>query len=333
MRNLALPIFLFLSATAGEAVAQDRCGDVLREGTFQTSQYRENNYFQQIIRSRFAKATYDEAKSDTSGGFGIPLGEIVIGGDFSQSDFEKKQQSIRDELDVDVISRQEIDVALSSGDPEIVRAWRECMRGRNGLTARFEVFSAKEVVLKVEWLGFAGVPATEILSNLMLPEGVTGDVGCLAQGAQLDRDIACDVVLQLPDAFTTMVVAVRTKNGATTAYLPKRIKLSKEVIPYDFGADSEIETAGEGGSSRPTISKRLTDDQISQGWRLDPRSVTGSIELKHAVDNGFCDDMRVNADEYQLNIDYRWLNNNGLGMHCVFRPRANLVRSRWVHMD
>jgi hypothetical protein len=82
-----------MTAASSTAYAQDQCSDVLRNGTFQTANYRDNSYFQQIIYSRFVRSTYESSKTDRAGGFNIPVGEIVLGANYSRGDYDQKKRN------------------------------------------------------------------------------------------------------------------------------------------------------------------------------------------------------------------------------------------------
>ncbi|MEG8028949.1 hypothetical protein [Sphingomonas aerolata] len=112
----------------GIAMAQSQCSDVLKNGVFQTSTYRERNYFNQIIWSRFMNSTFETASNDNSLGFGVPVGEIILGGKFTRDEYEAKKASISSEYFNQINSSNELDIALTSGDPVVLDKWAECMR-------------------------------------------------------------------------------------------------------------------------------------------------------------------------------------------------------------
>jgi hypothetical protein len=338
-RKLLFAFVSVLVSTGQGAPAQadDRCSDVLKGGAFQRTDYRQRDYFQQIILARFVSASYADSRTNKDLGFGVPIGELVMGGNYNEAEFEQRKAEIRRSLNVSTIASHELDVALTSGDPTIVEAWRDCMSKKSGLSIRFEPFSSTQVTATIEWFAPPGLPTQRLSADFKVPQGITilSNGGCFKKDTIFKDRVPCVVLLQLPDARTTLGIALMTEAGAASAFLPPRLKQITDRKPYPFSDNKRrVATAGYAGSKRPSIDIEVTQQDRRNGWRLDTASVRTDIVVDNAVDNGVCRDPVWRADSYRAHFEYTWLNNNDhQAQQCALLPSADLVRDRWVPVD
>lgn len=206
--------------------AQDRCADVLRDGTIKLENYSENSYVRQILIRRFLNSNYESSKKDMSASATVPVGEIIMGGKYSNSDYNRKKRVLQSYFSSDMTEAREIDVAISSGDETIVGAWNDCMKKRNQpLVVRIEQQGAKRAELTIEYAG-SGNGTTRLQRDVRLPAGVSIESGGehFKRGARFIANTPRKIVLIMKDAITPVSVNVSTGAGDAVAYLPPRLR-------------------------------------------------------------------------------------------------------------
>lgn len=120
------------------------------------------------------KSTYQSSRTDRGGGFGVPIGEIVLGSNYTEAQYNAKKSEIQSEYFNQVNASREIDIALMSGDDAILEAWTDCMRAKGGgITARFDPVSPTEVFMHVEYFNQGPVNQDRLREDVVLPAGVT----------------------------------------------------------------------------------------------------------------------------------------------------------------
>lgn len=272
-----------LVGAATPALAQDQCNDVLKDGVFNYNTYRDDSYFNQIVWSRFLRSTFQSSKTDRSGGFGVPIGEIVLGGNYTEEQYNKKREQIEQEYFNQITASREIDVALMSGDEEVLRAWSGCMAERGGgLTVRFEPLSPLDVNMIMEYFSEGNKHSVRLETGVVLPAGVEvrQNQHCLRKGRRIEQGENCVAVLRLPSALTTIPVAVDPVGSDTaTAWLPARIQLSREQRPYAFaGADRLYDWAHKRTQGwRRDVA--LSAEQLKEGWLFDPTTARTGLHV------------------------------------------------------
>jgi hypothetical protein len=335
-----LSIIAFVACSAENVKAQnDQCRDVLLNGTLQYSRIRDNRYFKQIIYSRFMSSSYEQAKTDTAGGFGVPIGEVVLGGDFTREQFNEKKRDLEKENFQSITSNREIDVALTSGDPIIIAAWTDCMRSKGGLSLLFEPTSPTEVFATLEWYSMAAVTETTLDEDVNLPEGSIFSQGaaCFKKGRTLKASGKCQAVITLPNALATLAIAVNTPHSSTRAYLPRRIELRKEVKNYPITSANVLYAEAFRTNKKPKDAIKLSDEQIAGGWFLDVSSANLNLETIRALDGNYRKKRQIVLDSYTFEYELEAEGNrNGRGRNstvvCRLTPSIRLIRERWVPM-
>ena len=323
-------------AQADDLNDSDRCKDILSQGTFQTSRYRENNYFLQIIDSRFLSSTYAQSKTDKSLGFGVPVGEIVLGGNYDESQFDQKKEAIRKTNFNMIETSREIDVALASGDKNIVDAWSSCIKDVNkgGISLRFVPFSAKEVVATVEWFAAAGVNQTRLRQTIPLPRGASFRQGanCFRRGQILTNGVPCKAVIIFPHATTTMLAIADTPNDSIEAYLAPRTKLQRFTQPRRSG----LAASAHREFKQPNGNLKLTQKEIDEGWSFDQTSSKTSLTITYQKYwTNYCNAERKGGDLYNFTFGFniegqtRGQGRNS-SIECRMDVSINMIRDLWV---
>lgn len=334
-------LFVAISGTASNAAAQDQCSDVLRDGTVRTDRLTDNSYFRQINYSRLLSSSYDSAKRETGIGATVPVGDLLIGANFNQNDFTERRRQIDSTYFSQVNQTREIDVALTSGDPEILRAWSSCMNEKGGLAARFETITPTEVYLILEFRAQVGRAEERLTQDVALPAGVTVRAGesrdCITTGRVLKHREPCAVILSIADPWQTVSVIAHGEAGSATRWLPARIELFQETQPYVFNppqrADFYNHQVGEIERSEVIT---LTPDQVRDRWMFDPSSASSTIHVTRInVTKNWCRNPIAEASYYTFKVGYRAYapdrkHSADGDIQCHVTPTINLWRETWV---
>jgi hypothetical protein len=327
-------------ATEIVAAGSDQCRDILKEGVFQHRNYRENAFFQQIIYSRFLSSTYQQSKSDKGFGFGVPIGEMLIGGDYSEQAFDEKKADIQRTYSNSTTTLREVDVALTTGDEQVVSAWSNCMRDKGGLSLRFEAVTPTQIFATLEWFAAHGIPETVLNEGLALPPGAKIDGGheCLRKGKRLVASNPCQATITLPNATIPWAATINSRNGSARAYLPPRIMLHREVRAFVFTKEDSLETYAKKQTLHPQREVALAKKDIDDGWRFNPSSWRITLDNSKSCGPNGSSDLRSEATLYS--VSYRFTTSaatSGPYSNCVgagrVHPSIMLVRERWVPMS
>lgn len=208
--------------------AQDSCKDALVNGVMKQERVRTETYSRLVILSRLNRRTQQE---DTDkGGIGIEYGDIVV--NLTRSEARRMADELEKSFSLDSIYRNQADVLLTSGDPEILKTWLECMQERGGLSLRFEPRTPTEGVLHMRYFAPSNLPEDTdprlvIKEDVKLPDGVTvkAQPQCLKQDYTFMVQHRCQVVLGLDTAWTEGTVSVMTNQGGVDAYIAPRAEI------------------------------------------------------------------------------------------------------------
>ncbi|MFS2215756.1 hypothetical protein ACCD08_14740 [Telluria sp. Tellsp104] len=356
--RFALVVVGFLLSSANAVAQQDRCASVLQEGIFQTANYRSNDYFKQIIYSRFLRSSYQSSKTDKGLGFGVPVGEIIMGGNYSEAEYNQKKAQLQSEYLNTITQTREIDVALSSGDTEVLKSWTTCMKnGSGGPTLTLAVLSPTEVQITVGFLSAPG-SSMQLSESVAVPEGaeIVSGKNCLKNRTVIQAGASCIASVKLPSATTTWSPAVQTKkNGSAAAYLPARIELISEVRPYQLPNDcanlSENYTQELAQlcphrlyhriaqmEIKPAFTVTIPEALLIEGWYFDTASSRADLVVHYRRSPSgmsWCSDPWQRPTQYAFSYGYyaigRWSGNDKSSvLVCSMTPQINLARQRWM---
>lgn len=324
------------------AFAQDQCNDVLRDGVFNYNTYRDDSYFNQIVWSRFLRTNFESSKTDRGGGFGVPIGEIVLGANYTEEQYNKKREQIQREYFNQITASREIDVALMSGDEEVLRAWSGCMASRGGgLTARFEPLSPLDVNMVIEYFSEGNKHSVRLERDVVLPPGieVRQNPHCLRRGRRIERGDNCVAVLRLASALTTIPVAVDPVGSDTaTAWLPARIQLSREQRPYSFSAADRLYDWAHKRTQGWRRDVALSEEQLKEGWLFDPSTArTGLhvISVNNSRNNCHSEWSSPTSTTFSYGYTIYAGNRRRRDGHieCAMNPYIMMRRDVWVAMQ
>jgi len=340
--TIIVTVCAFIGCLAHSIAAQqdDRCRDVLRNGVFATMKYEEKNYFQQVVWSRFLSSSYESSKTDKSLGFTVPLGEIVMGGNYTEGQFKAKQRQIQNENFQRIEANNEIDTFHTFGDPTIVREWGKCMSERGGLSLTFVKNSPTEVTAVLQWHAVGGVTETQLNQNINLPNGAVFTNGsrplCFETGVPLRASVPCVITITLPNAVQTLQWGITTTNGAARAYLPPRIELRREkkfYIPTD--PDYQLYREKKRETVSPTITLEMSEQELNDGWIFDSTSARVSLIDMRTLDNNSCNLTDFTADAHTFTYGLRIIGNTrrpgrNSAAVCKVKPSIMMFRDFWV---
>jgi hypothetical protein len=326
-----------LSATVTYAQGVD-CSAVLRDGVFQQSRYRENNYFQQIVYSRFLESTYQISKEDRSAGFGVPVGEIVLGGDYSEAEFNEKKLQIEREYFSQITRTRDIDVALSSGDPEVIGAWRACVtKAGGGLTMRFDAAAPSEIFGYIEYLPQGVQNRARLTSNVTIDAGfkVIDTEGCLRRGKTIVAGNACRFRLAADDQKKPLLAVVNTNVASAQAFLPARIIRVRDIKPYPVSGSDQLNTTAFRTTKNPTNTINLAEQEIKDGWRFDPATARANLYRIYGGGMNGCNNSWSKPGAFTFSYGFTiWGHSRGndrnWSMQCAMDVGILVIRDRWV---
>ena len=177
--------------------------------------------------------TKPEAERSLSGSIELPIEGIPLGVSFSDDQYSKWSESVRQSLDVDQILRHEPSIAVSQGDANTLTAWVECMNRRGGLGVYIEPISPTEAVVRISWNAFKNKPDEKITmtaDGTIIGATATFGADALKAGAVLEPEKE-RIVVVTKEADSAVQVVVRSSMGDTEAYLPRPQKLPPIAAP------------------------------------------------------------------------------------------------------
>ncbi len=314
------------------------CSAVLKQGVFQTSRYRDNSYFQQIIYSRFLQSTYQSSKEDRDAGFGVPVGEIVLGGSYSESDYKARKQQIEREYFSQITRNRDVDVALASGDPEVLGAWKECIRQKGGgLTVRFDASTGTDIIGYIEWMSEGISATTRLTESAILPTGfrLAAGASCLKKGKVLHSGNPCQFRIIADNPKKSLPFTINSTRKGASAFLPARIVRVRDVKIYPTTAEDTLNTYAFRQTLTPTRTLSLTEQDIKDGWLFDASTARARLYVIYGGGMNGCNNEWRGAGAYSYSYGFTiWGHTRGndrnWGFQCALDIGIMMVRDRWV---
>lgn len=325
----------------GTAYAQSRCAEILSQGIFNYNSVSQNDYLNQIMWARFVRTNYESSRSDSSLGFGVPVGDIVLGGNYTGSEHASALSTSERQYFNQITASREVDVALMSADPAIVSAWRDCMLDKGGLTIRFETLSASSILMHIEFFNVGPIVKDGLKETINLGDDVTvvQNRACIKKNYVHRVGVPCAVQLEIKNPLKVLTVALQGKQtGAATAFLAARIELLNQEKYFPFSEDDKMYRRGGNGtnSKRHETVKELPQSMINEGWKFVPKSVhTGLVIIRKKTnkDNN-CHSEFANVTAHRLIYGYTMYapdrtRRDGV-IWCTLNPSIKLARSIWI---
>lgn len=322
--------------------ASDECKDILTDGTRALSLYSSRYEYRRLLESRLLSMTYQEAKSDTSITGSIPIGDIILGVGFDEKTFN----SYKNHLQTETISKIDIskstDILLSTGDPEIVKAWSTCMKDKTGLVMYFSDVHASSAVLNLEWHPSAGVPKVRVKKDFRLPNDVSVISGkdILSGKEWIVAGTKHQVEFKFKDVRTTLPLTLNVEKeggglaGAYSAYVPTRLEPFLQVRPYQF-ANGQCDKSGvmdvtayhHTGTS---VAKTFCSDSAN-GWRFSKTAlqVLASVAIPGQIPGTFANHQDLWSGDFQVTVVLGCSNSTGTDIQCHATASAQEERWQW----
>jgi hypothetical protein len=320
-------------------MANSQCSDVLKDGTRAVSLYSSRFEYRRLLDSRLVNMTFQEAKSDTSLTGTIPIGDIVLGIGFDQKTFDSYKNYLQQDVSLRVDVNRSLDIMLSTGDPEILKAWSSCMKDTAGLSLVFSEIHSKTAVLTFQWWAAAGVGEVHVTQDFKLPEGVKvvsgGDI--LSGKQAIVANTPVRVQFELPDATTTFAPTFNVADkhdglaGSDTAYLPARLETFRESRPYVFpnpaGPTQAVTALHHTGTSH---SQTYASD-IANGWRFVRSSlvVNATVAIPGQIPGTFANSQALWSGDSQVTVVLGCSNSSGTDIQCQCTNAIEEERWRW----
>lgn len=331
----------FALAWSGSAFAQgqDRCADVLSGGTMSRLEVQESDYYHMYLWSELSRMDYRTASTQRAAGGAIPIGEVVLGANFTEDDLESFRRNFRSSTIREVTQTRSRDLLLMAGDEEVLRRWSECMQARRGgLDVRFEIpdITSPEVTLVLQYYSeAAGLNEVVIDQPINLPNGVMVREGdeCLRVGRVLRNLAPCRVTLNIADAMQTFAVNVNTSQGGAGVYFPRRLVRDEEFRAFDFSREPNLSFRGNKTQATRSNVVTLYPELRQEGWRFDPDSAAFRVTQTRTHRGGRCQRVQSRATEMRFEYSY-FINaperNRARSAAVTCRARASIDMRRMV---
>lgn len=363
-RNVAAAILVVM--TGSTASAQDQCSDILRDGTLQKINWREKSYFNELVYARFASLSYEEAKTDRTLTGSVPIADFVLGGSHSDQSFRQKRQDIENTYFRNATSGRELSVVLSKGDPEIVRAWSQCMGSKGGgLAMQPRVIGPRQVRIDVLYFLKGNEHTVKLTDDVLITNAdalaneefvsVLQGSSCLKKGAEFRAgDPPCIVTLRVASAMHPLSVTARSSNSAAEIYVPPRVAMKEETASFEqLQSCATPERVGHPGwperarawratckhgllgdilrgTENPTNTVVMPDDMRNAGWRFIASSAHLQISeiygQNHRGNQCSANEPKVTDTSFQYSMKVFSGSNANASMVCVGLPSIMMRR-------
>jgi hypothetical protein len=329
-----LLVIAFLGTVSTPALGQDRCSDILKNGAFDSVDISSRSEYQEIIVSRFLASTYEASKRSDSGINGKSIGEMVIGGAYSNREFEQKKAMLKQSYDRTLTQTEEWNLASRTGNDKIVEGWGKCVDSRSGLFAHFETNpgDGSNVTLVLSVKGAMGKNEVFLASDTAIPSGVqilsrSKYDQCLKKGAKIEASAPCLIDLQAP-ASQSIKIIISSPEGDAEAYLGKRLRWKPSRKPFTQIIDY---TLPPNQSSQQSGLIQIPAEDVVAGFTLAPGSIefTGPTRYYGSGD-GWCRSFRSNpsATSIAWTMDVRSTDN--MSTSCRVVLQADVVKGEFV---
>lgn len=323
-----------LTTVAAPALAQDRCGDILKNGVFDTLDTSSRSEYQEIIISRFLASTYEGSKRSDSGINGKSIGEMVMGGAYSRSEFDQKKSMIKQSYDRTLTQIEEWNLATRTANGAIISAWEKCVDGRSGLFARFETQpgDGRNVTLVLTVSGAMGINDVILASDTTIPSEAqvlsqNQYNKCLKAGAKITHSAPCRIALQMP-ASKPLKMIISAVAGDAEAYLGKRLRWKQSRKPFTHVIDY---TLGPNQFSGQSGLIQFPAADIEAGFTF----ATGSVEFTgptryYGSGDGYCRNFKTKPSATSIAWTLDVYSTDNMSTACRVVLQAALEKGEFV---
>lgn len=333
MKVTSIVVGLVAAVYAFPASAQDKCGDILQDGAFNTLDWQSRTEYREIVLQRFLSSTYEESKRSRSGIGLQAIGEMIMGSAYTEAQFDQRKKNLAQSYDHLRTSVDDWSHAIRTGNPDIIKAWESCMLNQNGLLARFETQpgNGSAVTLVLRYNGAYNVDKATITYDTVIPEGAkvlspSQFQNCLAKGAQIASG-ECRVDMQL-SASKPIGMTISTDRGDRTPRLGRRLR-------WDLSEKSFTETKTGWNTSGGIIYEagevKLSSEDITSGYKILPHKITpvGPL-LKTGKTDGWCKDLELTPTSTSVIYKYRISRTDNRHTQCDLIITVGIEKSEFV---
>lgn len=311
----------FLSGAAAQSV----CQEILSEGTLRRISSNERYYSSLAYAARLERMNYDEARRtlSQSGSFSIPgVGSLTASS--SESDFRRTMNLLRQSVDLSAVRENEAQLAVADGDPEIVRAWENCIGRLAGVVTRLRPLDDTTIQLIVVYRPYPGregsptiEPGTHVTGATIQAGGEYLVLGSTALTVANPRVIT--LRRQSPDVAVN--ATVNTNFGSASTYLPPH-PIARSPDPEQRVAPCIAPTSPSGGTVHLFD---FNDDGCPDIASMIDRQRDSVIEVNFGHRSG---QQPLSQMQYRISdpgwAGYRWwLNIDGSGRRSFCRTTGN----------
>jgi len=324
----------FLAVSATPAFAQDSCGDILKNGAFDSVDIASRSEYQEIIISRFLSSTYEGSKRTDSGIGGKSIGEMVMGSAYTKNEYDQKKATLRQSYDRTLTQTEEWSVATRTANPGIVKAWESCMNTSSGLLARFETRpgDGRNATLVLSFKPSNGVTAATIAGDTTLPAGVTFVSQnqfnrCLKNGAVITASAQCRVAL-IVQASQPVSIVISARQGDAEAYMGKRLRWNYTRKPFQ---ETRERTLIPNQSSIEAGVISVPSEDVNAGFSFSP----GSIQISgphryYGSGDGRCMNLSSTPTATQIEYNYLIISTDNMSTSCKLIVTAAIEKGEFV---
>ncbi|MGU3558570.1 hypothetical protein [Methylobacterium radiotolerans] len=326
--------------------ALDQCSDILKDGVYQKFSDKSNYYLTLIRDLKFSQMDFRQSKEDMSFGANVAIGKLVLGGNYTEDEFNQRKSEIRQAFNVQLSSSKLLDLSLTSGDPGVIGAWTQCMSQSGGLALTYEIDNSTSVRAVLEWYpppksGQGSVTLSEDVSLPTLVDVEHSSVSCFKKGRELTARAPCTAVLRLKDPSSTATLVAYAEHAGTAvsnavAYLGPRLKPIEEIKPFDFDTSPDCKKfrMSEVAAKENQISLYLScgiGSLLNEGWTFDVGSlkIIGT-EVSSPGHGSNCRFTKEQETPFGLGYTNRADSRVGGTQICRADATVNIKRQRWV---
>jgi hypothetical protein len=302
--KLAFATMFIVSVLSTAAYSSDSCKDVLADGTMKSTTIKSSTFFSQLLAADLAQKSDHETDEKLEHDGTMGWAGITMGGKFTKQDVKRYIDELRTKFDISTVMRNETSTLLASGDPVIVKAWKDCMQDKHGLAMWFEAKSPTSAILQILWYAPptpTGVSTdTKLKEDIKIPQDITVEYGqdCLKASKPLHDKVPCSVKLLFKSGARDLLLVANSTLATADAYLPPRQVLVPE-------RESWKPQPGE----QPTVQVyAVKDDTRSKSSCLSPKKDWAFVEATVNVDptylTGKSDPKRCTAEITKLLPSY-----------------------------
>lgn len=325
---------LVYAVSATPASAQDSCGDILKNGAFDSVDMSSRSEYQEIITSRFLSSTYEGSRRTDSGIGGKSIGEMVMGNAYTKNEYDQKKAMLRQSYDRTLTQTEEWSLATRTANPSIVTAWEKCMNTPSGLLARFETRpgDGRNATLVLSFRSAVGVTSATVAGDTTLPKGVqfvsqNQFNRCLKDGAIITDSAQCRVALTV-EASQPVSIIISTQRGDAEAYMGKRLRWNYTRKPFRETRDRTV-TPNRSSTEAGIITIPVED--LNAGFSFSP----GSIEISgphriYGSGDARCINLRNTPRATEIAYSYLITSTDNMSTSCKLIVTAALEKGEFV---